>query len=239
MSVFKVSNVLNEERIHQLFPFLSRIEEHLWEIWEPCMSWRAHICCTLCAGHQHCYRGPNLIFSVFWSSTFNHGLLGRIGFPREIVWENVISACLWNHTFKERALAKTKMQPCALRRETYGGWIVGWKPQHNCTQPQHSKLPISISSNVGLPRQLLMISVARGLWVEFVCVCVCVCVCVGRGGQPPQTRLKFPWISITVLLNHYFQYKLNKDAPKVTKARFCWARWLNGFKALKPLGQVG
>lgn len=67
-----------------------------------------HICCALGAGRQHCYWGPNLIFSLFWSSTFNHWLLGGSTFSPEIVREtkeNVIAACLWNYTFEERPIS--------------------------------------------------------------------------------------------------------------------------------------
>lgn len=44
----------------------------------------SHICCALGAGRQHCYWGPNLIFSLFWSSTFNHWLLGGSAFPEKL-----------------------------------------------------------------------------------------------------------------------------------------------------------
>lgn len=43
-----------------------------------------HICCALGAGRQQCYWGPNLIFSLFWSSTFNHWLLGGSAFPKKL-----------------------------------------------------------------------------------------------------------------------------------------------------------
>lgn len=43
-----------------------------------------HICCALGAGRQHCYCGPNLIFSLFWSSTFNHWLLGGLTFSKKL-----------------------------------------------------------------------------------------------------------------------------------------------------------
>lgn len=68
-----------------------------------------HICCALGAGRQHCYWGPNLIFSLFWSSTFNHWLLGVSAFSPKIVGEpkeNVIAVCLCSHTCEEETCNK-------------------------------------------------------------------------------------------------------------------------------------
>lgn len=97
-----------------------------------------HICCALGAGRQHCYWGPNLIFSLFWSSTFNHWLLGGSAFPKKLFESR--KKMLLQHVYGiihvKRGLAhKKKMLPissCTERR--MDSWVRGEVGEnHNIT----------------------------------------------------------------------------------------------------------
>lgn len=107
-----------------------------WKLRRQCMCWEGgHICSALGAGRQHCYWGPNLIFSLFWSSTFNHWLLGGSAFLKKLLEsrkKNVIAACLWNQTCEERARTHKKCSPYLKPYREYDE-RVGADENHNIT----------------------------------------------------------------------------------------------------------
>ena len=89
-----------------------------------------HICCALGAGRQHCYWGPNLIFSLFWSSTFNHWLLGRSAFPKKLLEsrKKMLLQRVYGIIHVKRGLAQKTlpMSGCKERRmDTWAGGDVG------------------------------------------------------------------------------------------------------------------
>lgn len=169
-----MSYILSGKKPHRTTVYLSTLMFSFYFCEASVGTWKVmhvlkgtHICCALGAGRQHCYWGPNLIFSLFWSSTFNHWLLGGSAFPKKLFESR--KKMLLQHVYGiihvKRGLAQKNAAYVRLYREKNGqlsSGRCGWKPRHNCEQSGHSKLAISISTKAASPRWFEMISAVQG-----------------------------------------------------------------------------
>lgn len=155
-----------------------------------------HICCALGAGRQHCYWGPNLIFSLFWSSTFNHWLLGGSAFPEKLFESR--KKMLLQHVYGiihvKRGLAQKKCCLCRAVQRRMDSWVVG----------ENRNITVSSQDIPNSQFQFLQKLLRRDGLRLYLHREGDSCRGEESRGQAPQDRFGFLWISTTAFIKPPF-----------------------------------
>lgn len=169
-----------------------------------------HICCALGAGRQHCYWGPNLIFSLFWSSTFNHWLLGGSAFPKKLFesWKKMLLQYVYGVIHVKRGREQKKCCLCQTVQRRMDSRVVG----------ENRNITVSSQDIPNSQFQFLQKLLYRDGW-DYICSARETAVGgLESRGQAPQDRFGFLWISTTAFIKPPF---LISTQQKVTKSRLC------------------